>query len=642
MFYKILALPLAANIGFMVTMALLPYKLFFSKMAQYQWRDDFPNLNGVPLSKRVPYNDTPTFEWLTLLTPVIIDLAGNTIAILKSLNKPPSLYRDIEKELHKLTQLCGKADNALKDLQQGKEVNIFLNLDELSDTFTKGAGIKGLRRIITFIHNIGPEIQKEWVKSGNFEEYQTLFKTIKLPKVASLIESNKVFAELRVAGPNPMLIESISTLPSNFPLDKANLDSLFEQDDSLSKALQDQRIFICNYKELATLAKNTGSFMGREKYLYAPIAAFLLSRDRKTLKPIAIQCHQNSTQSPIITPKPDTTTDYRWQLAKTIVNYADGNYHELFVHLSRTHLVIEAFAVATHRTLNEGHPLFKLLVPHFEGTLFINSQAESSLIAPHGPIDQIFAGNISSTQQAAAENRLNFDFQAAMLHNQLKARNINDDKVLPYFPYRDDATQVWQTIQTWVQDYIDIYYESDESVIKDLELKDWYNEVTESGKIHNIPAITNKATLIEVLTMVIFTASAQHAAVNFPQRSLMTYAPVITGAVWEKIINDQVTKKDWLNAMPPLVLAFLQQAVLYTLGSVYYRPLGEYKQNHVPYKDWFKDPKVTNGPLPKFQNSLKQLEKEMLQTITTRNKKFNVDLSYGYLLPSRIPTSINI
>ena len=85
--------------------------------------------------------------------------------------------------------------------------------------------------------------------------------------------------------------------------------------------------------------------------------------------------------TPIFTPSAAADAQWGWEMAKLVVQVADGNYHELFTHLARTHLVIEAFAVATHRHLAQAHPLWALLVPHFEGTLFINDQAATSLIA---------------------------------------------------------------------------------------------------------------------------------------------------------------------------------------------------------------------------------------------------------------------
>jgi arachidonate 15-lipoxygenase len=326
-------------------------------------------------------------------------------------------------------------------------------------------------------------------------------------------------------------------------------------------------------------------------------------------------------------------------MAKTVVQVAECNYHELFVHLARTHLMLEAFAVATHRNLAESHPLNVLLVPHCIGSLFINNAAASFLIAPGGPIDDFFGAPIERTQQAAGQDRLNYDFYANMLPADLKRRGVADPKTLPDYPYRDDALLVWDAIGAWVKDYVGVYYPDDAAVKGDTELAAWCAALISEGKVKGFKAISSRKQLVDVLTMIIFTATAQHAAVNFPQRPLMTYAPAITGAGWQPAPTqtDKRTEKQWLKMMPPVKLALEQLNILYLLGSVHYRELGDYRSNQFPYLPWFEDKSIIgeDGPLARFQQSLLHVE----TVIKSRN---SLRISYEFLLPSKIPNSINI
>jgi arachidonate 15-lipoxygenase len=80
-----------------------------------------------------------------------------------------------------------------------------------------------------------------------------------------------------------------------------------------------------------------------------------------------------------------------------------------------------------------------------------------------------------------------------------------------------------------------------------------------------------------------------------------------------------------------------QLNIMYLLGSVHYRALGDYRSNHFPYRRWFEDDAITkkDGPLDQFLEALKEVENSINVRNTTR-------ITYEFLLPSKIPNSINI
>jgi arachidonate 15-lipoxygenase len=272
--------------------------------------------------------------------------------------------------------------------------------------------------------------------------------------------------------------------------------------------------------------------------------------------------------------------------------------------------------------------------------LFINNAAATSLIAANGPIDHIFGGTIVSSQHAAADDRLAFDFSASMLPADLAARNVADKTLLPDYAYRDDALLVWQAIREWAEEYVALYYADDAAVTGDSELAAWAASIAGEGRMTGFPAIATRHALAQVCTMVIFTASAQHAAVNFPQRTIMEFAPAVTGAGWAASPTEQAgnDKAGWLAMMPPVSLALEQLDTLYLLGSLHYRPLGDYRCRSFPYPQWFQDPAVigSEGPLPRFQAALAQVEEEIVARNAGRM------FPYPFLQPSLIPTSTNI
>lgn len=611
--------------------------------ASYVWTQDIPTLEGVPLAASVPVSDQPTLEWYILLAKIGLAIARNAIAL-----KLSGLGSSLDSVALVTAQArCAAIEASLASLSQHhdakKDANIGQRLDaaieEGVEYVERAAHLAMLKDHVAELRAMIELSDAEHRAIGgpatpSLEAYRALFDTLDVPAMAYMFQEDDVFAQLRVAGPNAMLIKGISVLPANFALTNEQYAAVVNG-DTLSVALSEGRIYLCDYDELKVL--QAGMWDGLPKYVYRPMALFAVPPGGASIVPVAIQCDQTG---PILTPSVVAGERWGWEMAKLVVQVADGNYHELFVHLARTHLVIEAFAVATHRNLATVHPIWGLLVPHFEGSLFINNQAAGSLIAANGPIDHIFGGTISSSQQAAIQDRLGFDFYAKMLPADLAARNVDAGSSLVDYPFRDDALLVWHAIHQWATQYVNIYYADDAAVTGDTELSAWANSVASEGLVSGFTAITSCAQLANVCTMIIFTASAQHAAVNFPQKDVMSFAPAVTGAGWAAAPTEQSghSKEGWLGYMPPLSLALQQLNTLYLLGSLHYRPLGDYRSSDFPYSQWFRDPKVTGTDcaLPRFQAVLQSVEDQIAKRNAERM------WPYPYLLPSLIPTSINI
>ena len=611
----------------------------------YQW-SSAAALPGVPIANGVPNDDKPSLEWWFNVLKTGIEIITNVIAVVE---KP--IFSGIKQaELDIIHDAINRADQISSTVEQlrkkhgvGSKDNEN-NVEKIINEAEQSHDMEKLENLANEIHDITKiifDILKavDSADTKSLESYRDLFQTIETPSTAYTFLDDMEFARLRVAGPNPMLVKSVEEIPTNFPITEAQYAASIAN-DNLTDALSQGRIFLCDYIDLNILV--AGVWEGNAKYVYQPMALFAVPPNGSSLTPVAIQCGQDPKKYPIMLPSINASQNWGWQMAKFIVQVADCNYHELFVHLAGTHLVSEAIAVATRRNLAEVHPLWSLLVPHFEGTLFINNMAVETLINKGGPIDAFFGGTITSSQLAAAEGRLSFDFYGKMVRNDLITRKVEDASILTEYPYRDDAILVWDAIHDWASEYIKIYYKDDMAVTNDSELKNWVKSISSAkeGRILGFKPITSREQLIDVCTMIIFTASAQHAAVNFPQREMMSFAPAITGGGWAAAPNHQQshTKKEWLDYMPPMSLALLQQASLILLGSVYYRPLGEYQTNRFPYRSWFQDERITQseGPLERFQAGLHEVEKRIVERNQERMHP------YQYLQPSLIPTSTNI
>lgn len=562
-----------------------------SRQDDYQY--NYTYVSPLAMVERVPLRDQFSLKWLHEVVKRVLTVIANHIEY----EGDPARLAD-EHKYHSLIREIG----------------------ESATTDARGL-VRSVRAAI--------DREARCIRPKSLDDYADLFRKIGLPAIHRDFRDDRVFADMRVAGPNPLMIQRVRRLDDRFPVTEAHFHRALPN-DSLAAAADEGRLYLADFALLNVL--EPGNFPCGNKYAYAPLALFAVNKQSRELVPVAIQCGQTpGPEMPIFT-KDD---GYNWLIAKTIVEIADGNVHEAVSHLGRTHLFVEPFVIATYRRLGKNHPLGRLLRPHFEGTLAINDAAQAYLIAPQGGVDKLTCGTIESTRTLVVKGLEDYLFNHAMLPLSLKARGVDDKELLPNYPFRDDAMLYWDAIHTWVTDYLTIYYPSDADVAQDVELKTWFEELiaNDGGRVRGLGlngALATRAYLADVATLIIYTGSVQHAAVNFPQYDLMSYTlnMPLAGYAPPPKSKTGATEQDFLNLLPPLDMALMQLDLGYILGTVHYTQLGHYRSCY------FRNPR-TMLPLAKFAKQLKQIG----DTITERNQTRR---RYDFLLPGGIPQSINI
>ncbi|MBD2677210.1 MULTISPECIES: lipoxygenase family protein [Nostoc] len=468
----------------------------------------------------------------------------------------------------------------------------------------------------------------------SIEDYNKLFVKIPLPQISSRFKEDLVFGYMQVAGPNPLMLQQVLQQEKNLGISNEQYEKIVGiPNDSLEAARQEGRLYKADYFKLKNM--ENGSFPNQQKYIYSPLALFVVppaSNPSRSLLPLAIRCQP---EHPVFTP----LDGENWAIAKSIVQMADSNYHELVSHLAHTHLFIEPFVIATKRRLPANHHLRILLEPHFEGTILINYGAHQLLIADRRQVDALLASTIESDRQLtvqAAQDNLHH-FNDAMFPKTLRSRGVDNISQLPEYPYRDDGLLIWNAIHQWVSAYLSSYYITGQQILADQALQNWAKELIsqQGGRLQNFGedasgTIKTLDYLIDAVSTIIFTASAQHAAVNFAQGELMTYAPAFPLASYSPAPTNPDEQGDFMSMLPSIEQARTQLKVTYLLGSVYYTQLGQYSNSY------FKSKPQISSALATFQNQLKGIEKEITQRNRTRI------MPYKFLLPSQIPQSINI
>ncbi|XVE89675.1 hypothetical protein DITRI_Ditri20bG0015000 [Diplodiscus trichospermus] len=366
--------------------------------------------------------------------------------------------------------------------------------------------------------------------------------------------TDEEFAREMLAGLNPVVIRLLKEFPPTSDLDpqvygdhsssitkehiEYNLDGL-----SVEEALGSNRLFILDHHDsIMTYLRRINDNTSSKAYASRTI---LFLRGDETLKPVVIELslpHPEGDKSgavnKVFTPADHGVEGSIWQLAKGYVAVNDSGYHQLVSHWLNTHAVLEPFVIATNRQLSVVHPIYKLLHPHFRDTMTINALARELLVNADGVIEANFYQR-KYAMEWSAEVYKSWNFTEQALPNDLKKRGIAvEDANSPYglqllikdYPYAVDGLKIWFAIEKWARDYCSLYYKSDEMVQQDPELQAWWKELREVGHGDKKdepwwPKMQTREELIESCTIVIWIASALHAAVNFGQYAYAGYFP---------------------------------------------------------------------------------------------------------------------
>jgi arachidonate 15-lipoxygenase len=565
---------------------------------------DYDALPPLAMQKGVPLGEIPSLEWFRKVLGVAFTLVGN--------------------------ELFSAADSATL-MNTSAEVDKKEMLAEIAAEHASPSTDEFVDLIRSIWDRLNAATPSQ--RPQSLHDYAALFRTIPLPSSANVLFEDDAFAWWRVAGPNPTVIRRATDAGG---LTDAGLHSVAAfANDSLDALIESGRLVVADYRQALADLEN-GTFPDGPKFAYKPVAWFAVPAGSDTLVPLAILPADGSD---VIYAPPEGIAPWPWRAAKSIVASADTNHHELIAHLGRTHLFVEPFAVATHMKLSREHPVHLLLVPHFEGTIFINWAAVKFLIGDKGGVDQLLAGTIQSSRKVAVESITGgMTFDDAIVPRALAARGFGSD--VPFiFPYRDDALAVWGAIHDWVASYLALFYANDAAVQNDARLQEWGDLVrsNDGGRVPSFPPLQSIADLVDALSAIIFTASAQHAAVNFPQATVMSYTPTMAAAGYADVpaAIASGSEAQWLNIQPPMDMAALQLRLTYALGSVYHTALGGYLAS------WFLrsgHPIEVEEALASFRHALGTIE----TAIIARNANLPPAFQYTYLQPSQIPQSINI
>ncbi|HWT03984.1 MAG TPA: lipoxygenase family protein [Pyrinomonadaceae bacterium] len=477
---------------------------------------------------------------------------------------------------------------------------------------------------------------------SKLDDYKKIFTLFAVPDIAQnqTWQDDGVFGSQRLAGLNPLAVslvteegEGVNWGALSQKLSPAILGAQYDG-QALTDIMQDGRLYVTDYVSLQGVVPE-GQFQ------MAPVALYVKPRDFPGLMPLAIQLTQNPGDDyAYLAPQgPQNEVDYRWLMAKSYLQCADLSQNQIINHLALTHLIEEAFALATHRHLAWQHPLFRLLDKHLTALMVINQLGMITLVNPGGLVDKVLDVRLAGAMKLIETAYASWTFDDMGLPAQLKGRGVSDTGQLPYYPYRDDGLLIWNRLGQYVDEYLGLYYKSDGDVTGDYELQNWAQQLSGAsdsgaGKVPGFPnQITTRAQLSDIIQRIIWTAGPQHAAVNFPQTEFTNFIPNAPGAITAEPPQGVVDESALVGLLPGKDATAAQFQTTYALAYYHYDQLLDY---HLCAEDG------SEQLVRKYQQLLVATDRAV---IVERNQQRAAQpglLAYPYFLPENIPNSTSV
>ncbi|KAM3861090.1 arachidonate 12-lipoxygenase, 12R-type-like [Diretmus argenteus] len=401
-------------------------------------------------------------------------------------------------------------------------------------------------------------------------------------------------------GSNPMVIERCTKLPSKFPVTEEMVKPSLEEGTTLEKEMEQGNIFIVDYKRMDGLPKR--KYDGGYLNLACGFCLLYVKPDKK-LVPIAIQLFQEPSETnPIFLP---TDSEHDWTIAKIFLKNPDAIEFESVHHLLNCHFLTEGTITSTIRNLPAIHPIYM------------------STLAGDGLAVLLERGFQART------------YRSRFVPEDIKARGLES---IPNFYYRDDALRLWDIISSYAKGMVEYYYPSDDIVRKDSELQAWINEISthsflDSKEIGGPSSFETVAELVDFITILMFTMSGQHSAVNNAQFDYNTWMPSNPLLLRKPAptTKGKTTMQMIMDTLPTIgeTVQFLTMGWILTYDYTDMVPLGSF-----PIERF--DEETPKKLMREFKEKLDVLS----ASITQRNSE--IPVPYNYLNPIQMENSIAI
>ncbi|XP_011434663.3 allene oxide synthase-lipoxygenase protein [Magallana gigas] len=446
------------------------------------------------------------------------------------------------------------------------------------------------------------------------------------------------FAWQRMNGLTRNLIRKVQTIPEQF----VPFVNIIEENHpylagkTLETHIQQGTLFVVDLTEISL----------NEPTLLSTMALFGIYKD--VLMPVAVWMNiKDVKDGKVYTPRlnGDNTEIRQWVKMRMWFNMLEGQYHTSITHVGFTHFLMEGVSICIHRNLSDRHPIYKILLPHFQFMHAGNKFTVDDLFPVGAHFDKgTYIGRVTMLRLISKHNE-NWAYSThASLLKGLETRGV---KTIPGYFFKDDALLLHKAIHQFVYEYAAHYYGNDDvNVQQDNEIQSFRQELLLPRKtngtggcgMNGIPEFTSIENLVEVLTNIIYICSVEHSVSNFPAYDHYAFPPNMPDILHGQP-EDEMNDLD--EAMPT------GKEIFYTIGSkrtssqVLTSSLGNYDDRYLKTMD--NDGKAF---VEKFQQNLLGVTEQINQRnndITAGNNGKEIkEYPFEWLLPENVLNSINV
>jgi hypothetical protein len=298
---------------------------------------------------------------------------------------------------------------------------------------------------------------------------------------------------------------------------------------------------------------------GAERFTPATITLLIQDPDTKELRPLAVAVSgQNGAGLQIYTE--GTSTPYAWIYALQAAKCSITVYGIWIGHVYHWHIVTAALQMTMYNSLDDTHPVYKLLAPQseylipFDDVLLLLWQSAAPPTSISTATRFLEFINVFADGRSFCDD----DPKATLARNGIDSLDFSSPsgQQWGHYPIVGYILDIWNATEAYVTKYVSTFYQTDASVAADQNLQDWIttSQSPDGGNVQGIGNIKTVAALIGFLTSIVYRVSVHGCGrLNPTANPALSFVPNFPPCLQHSTIpapGANLTQKDIMDYLP--------------------------------------------------------------------------------------------